>query len=209
MVSRRLATPGIVILLCLASPVAGADLERGAELFELCAQCHGGTGAGDQSLGAPSIAGLDQWYLEAQLEKFRQGIRGTHADDLTGLRMRPMAVTLIHEGDVADVSAFVASLPPVPASPVNTGGNAKKGMTYYMVCVSCHGKQGAGDVRLKAPPLVRNSDWYLLAQLRKFKAGIRGTNPKDLTGMLMRPQALTLNEQAMKDVVAYIMTMPR
>ena len=41
-----------------------------------------------------AIAGQAQWYLEAQLVKFKNGVRGAHPDDMEGSRMRPMARTL-------------------------------------------------------------------------------------------------------------------
>ena len=50
----------------------------------------------------------------------------------------------------------------------------------------------------------------MLAQLKKFKEGIRGAHPKDITGMQMRPMAMILpDEQAMKDVIAYIQTIAK
>jgi len=52
------------------------------------------------------------------------------------------------------------------------------------------------------------SDWYLLTQLQNFKSGVRGTQPDDAMGAKMRPFSMTLpNEQAMKDVIAYIGTL--
>ena len=64
---------------------------------------------------------------------------------------------------------------------------------------------------MSSPPLQPASDWYLVSQLNKFKAGIRGTNPNDPTSLLMGPQspmALTLTtEQSVRDVVAYITTL--
>ena len=57
-------------------------------------------------------------------------------------------------------------------------------------------------------PLRYSSDWYLLVSLEKFKAGVRGSAPGDKTGSVMRPMAAMLtDEQAMKDVIAYIMTL--
>ena len=49
-------------------------------------------------------------------------------------------------------------------------------------------------------------DWYMLEQLKKFKLGLRGANLQDVEGMTMRPIVLATlpDEQAMKDVVAYI-----
>ena len=211
MVSREFVINGAVVLLAaLATAVAAGDVERGAELYQLCAQCHGEAGQGNQEFEAPAIAGLNQWYIEAQLAKFREGLRGMHPDDLTGLRMRPMAITLVHEGDVADVAAFVASLPAVRPTPVNSGGDATKGEAYYKICVACHGPQAEGDQKQNAPSLNRASDWYLLTQLEKFKVGIRGTDPRDIPSLLMRPMAMTLlDQQAMKDVIAYITTLPK
>ena len=53
--------------------------------------------------------------------------------------------------------------------------------------------------------LAKLDDWYVLTQLKKFKAGIRGANPADVSGATMRPMAATLpDEQAMRDVVAHI-----
>jgi len=51
------------------------------------------------------------------------------------------------------------------------------------------------------------SDWYLVTSIDKFKAGIRGTNPRNPMAMTMRGMALSLaDDQAVKDVVAHIMT---
>jgi cytochrome c oxidase subunit 2 len=61
---------------------------------------------------------------------------------------------------------------------------------------------------MNAPPLSQQADWYLLAQLEKFKTGMRGANPKDFTGAQMRAMSSTLQDTtAMRDVVAYIKTL--
>ena len=67
-----------------ASPATAQDLS-GAEQFELCAQCHGAAGEGNPVVLAPAIAGLQSWYVTAQLTKFRSGLRGTHPEDVAGL----------------------------------------------------------------------------------------------------------------------------
>lgn len=59
-----------------------------------------------------------------------------------------------------------------------------------------------------APRIAGTDDWYLATQLRKYRSGVRGANPKDLQGALMRPMARTLpNEDAVRNVVAYIGTL--
>jgi cytochrome c553 len=189
-------------------PVAADDLERGEALFKLCAQCHGPEGAGDRDIWAPPIAGQPAWYIESSLHKFRDGIRGAHPDDLAGLRMRPMARTLRSDEDVKAVAAYVGSLQPTEPDPTLEGGDPARGKVLFTPCVACHGPDGAGNETLFAPTLKHTADWYMLSQLQKFKMGLRGANPADTSGMLMRPMSLTLvDEQAMKDVVAYIQSL--
>jgi cytochrome c oxidase subunit 2 len=193
----------------LATPAAGQSLERGEALFQLCAQCHGDAGEGNPSIQAPAIAGLQAWYVETQLNKFRDGIRGAHPDDLEGLRMGPMARTIRSDEDITALAAYVESLTPTPAEATVEGGDAKRGQVLFTLCGTCHGVDGRGNPALFGPALIHASDWYLVTQLNKFKSGIRGGDPKDQTGILMRPMSLTLvDDQAVKDVVAYIQTLP-
>jgi len=179
----------------------------GEEIFELCTSCHGTQAQGNLKFNAPAIAGLPQWYLEAQLHKFRSGVRGTHPGDITGMQMRPMAISFHNDQDLQAVAGYVAALPR-PEVTVTAAGDAVKGQALYAPCTACHGADGAGNEQLKAPPLKHTTDWYLIAQLKKFTAGERGANPGDLEGAQMRPMAATLaDEQAIHDVVAHIMTL--
>ncbi len=182
--------------------------ERGAQLFQLCAQCHQPDGSGDPMALAPAIAGMDEWYVKAQLAKFHSGARGTHPDDLAGMRMRPMSLSLRDEAEIAAVAAYVAGLPHVPVEPTLVGGDAGRGKTLYAPCTACHGPDGAGIEQLNGSPLRGLNDWYLQRQIHNFRTGIRGTNPKDTSGALMRPMSMTLpDEQAILDVIAYITTL--
>ena len=191
----------------VAAPLASAADDRGPQLFQLCVQCHGPEAGGNPLALAPAIAGMDQWYLEAQLHKFRSGARGTHFDDTAGMRMRPMALSLLTDEDLSAVAAYVASLP-VVHPPQTLGGDAARGQALYAPCAACHGPDGAGIQALNGAPLRASTDWYLLRQIQNFRSGIRGTNPQDTSGALMRPMSMTLpDEQAMKDVIAYITTL--
>ncbi len=199
-----------VILAALAfanGPAPAQGSARGETLFELCSACHGENGEGNQLFGGPAIAGMGQWYIQAQLEKFRTGARGAHADDVEGLRMRPMSRALRTDEDVAEVAAYVASLEPV--APLRSlEGDPDRGKILYTSCAACHGANGEGNQQLFGPAVNRTNDWYLLDQLKKYKSGVRGGNPKDTTGIMMRPMALALpDDQAMQDVVAYMMTL--
>ena len=192
-----------LVLLLLAMVVEAAP-RTGQQLFTFCAICHGERGEGKREIGAPRIAGMEEWYVRDQLLKFKQGVRGTHPDDIAGMRMRPMARHLKDEQQIAAVSKYVAELPTLKAS-VTLKGSWVKGEVHYKLCIACHGADGKGNKQLKAPSLVGRSDWYLLTQMRNYKAGVRGNDPKrDPVGMTMRPITMTLDEQAMIDVIAYI-----
>ena len=211
--------------LLAAAQDAQPDLAHGKQLFSLCAQCHGDAAEGKQNIGAPAIAALPAWYVKNQLEKFSSGQRGKHFDDAEGMRMRPMSLWLIAprhaSGDLAAnptaadpnivaVAAYVASLPPTHPAATVTGGNAAAGEANYGACSSCHGQHGEGTEALTAPPLVGQSDWYLLAALRKYKAGVRGYDvTNDSLGFMMAAMsgALLPDEQAMTDMIAYIATL--
>jgi cytochrome c553 len=195
---------------CTTLPDGAAATLPGAELYAACATCHGVDGQGNAAIASPSIGGLPQWYLEAQLTKFRTGLRGAHPDDAEGLRMRPMSRQLMNQAEVTAVAQHVASLKRVPQAPTLVGGDAAKGAASWGVCLACHGPAGQGNEAMKAPPLAGQADWYLLAQLKKFKAGIRGANPLDVSGGTMRPMSMTLaDEQAMRNVLAHVATFPR
>ncbi len=209
--TTRCFVSALVMLVCTgvaATGAAAADLERGEALFDLCTQCHGADASGNEEFLAPSIAGLGEWYIAAQLRLFQKGGRGTHFDDIAGMRMRPMALTLFNDADVDAVAAYAASLPSVKLERT-LDGDAARGQAGYAVCSGCHGMDAAGNQAVNAPSL-RTSDWYLYRQLQNFKAGVRGTNPVDTFGIAMRPMAMTLpNDEAMRDVVAYIMSLSK
>jgi cytochrome c553 len=189
------------------SASADAGAQGNKELFENCTPCHRADGSGNPAIGAPNIAGLNDWYVERQLENFREGVRGAHFSDVEGLRMGPMARSLATDQDVKYVAHQVGAMQ-IVREPASVKGDSKAGETLYALCASCHGAQGTGNEALKAPRLAGTDDWYLATQLRKFRSGVRGTDPKDAGGRMMRPMALTLpDEDAIRNVVAYIETL--
>jgi cytochrome c553 len=203
---RSLAALAALLAFAAASPTVVRAEEnqhhRGEQLFELCLQCHGAHAEGNRLALAPNIAGLPEWYLLAQLQNFKSGVRGTHPEDVGGLRMYPMSQTLKTEADMKAVAAYVAALPHVEPEPTLTGGDAAKGAQYYAVCQACHGPDGGGNQAVGSPRIAGQADWYILSSLQKFKAGTRGTYPN---AAIMRGMAGTLpDEQAMKDVIAHI-----
>jgi cytochrome c oxidase subunit II len=186
-----------------------ADPEAGQEHYAGCVACHGNEGQGNPDLQAPKLAGLEAWYLERQLELFRDGARGTHEDDTYGQQMRPFATMLPDRAALTDVAAYIETLPDQPVETTLTG-DADRGARLYRTCASCHGTEGQGIRATNAPRLAGMDDWYLARQLQHFREGIRGRHPQDPYGNQMIDMVQFLvDEQAVNDVVAHIMTLPQ
>jgi len=131
---------------------------------------------------------MKAWYIETELRKFRAGERGAQFDDIEGMRMRPMALSLPTEGDIPVIAKYVESLPPVRHAPI-LGGDAKIGKRRYALCSGCHNPDGGGNESVKAPRLAGLDDWYLATELKKFRGGVRGADPRDEEGTAMAPMA--------------------
>jgi len=87
----------------------------------------------------------------------------------------------------------------------SAAGDAEKGKGLFIICAACHGQNGEGNKALNAPANAGQNEWYVVRQLNNFRAGIRGTDPKDAFGAQMRPMAMSLaDDQAVADVAAYI-----
>ncbi len=206
---RTLVRSALFLLISLiAGPaaLAAGDVEKGKVLYNICTACHGANAEGNPALNAPANAGQDPWYLTRQLKNFRVGIRGAHPDDTFGAQMRPMAMMLAGEDDIADVVAYLTSMRmPEPAKTVD--GDVEDGKKAYETCIPCHGEFGEGAQALDAPRLSNQHDWYLVRQLENFKAGVRGSHQNDIYGAQMRIMAQLLqSDEQVRAVAAYIAT---
>lgn len=176
-----------------------------ADDFAFCTVCHGAEGNGNAAINAPKIAGIEPWYLKRQLEQFRAGTRGTKSTDLPGMEMQPIGQQL-DDPAIEKVAAYIGTFSPT-APPATVSGDAKRGKALYVTCSGCHGTRGEGNAALKSPALAGQTDWYLVTQLERFRAGERGFMPEDEQGTQMRAASSVLpNSAAVHDVVAYINT---
>lgn len=92
------------------TPTLNGDAAAGATLYAPCAACHGAKAEGNEALGAPALAGRNDWYLMHQLERFSAGGRGAHADDTGGQQMRAMMTSMPDESSWRNVLAYISSL---------------------------------------------------------------------------------------------------
>jgi cytochrome c553 len=200
----------IAALLSCAAPTLAADTAAGKAAYATCTACHGDTAQGNRALNAPRLSHLEAVYLAAQLNKFRAGIRGGEGATAAARSMAPMAAVLADDQAVLDVAAYITSLDsPAPVQTVQ--GDAAMGADYYnQFCGACHGAGAVGNPSLNSPRLAGTDDWYLEAQIMAFRNGERGAHPEDTTGKQMRAMAVILpDEQAVRDVVAYLQSLGR
>ena len=86
---------------------------RGEDYYiNICSACHGGKAQGNDALGAPTLAGVNDWYLKSSYESYLDGLRGAHPDDFYGAQMARLAPALANSDDINDVIVFIATLPP-------------------------------------------------------------------------------------------------
>ena len=145
--------------------------------------------------------------MTRQLKNFRAGIRGAHPDDTFGAQMRPMAMVLAGDQDIADVVAYITSLD-MPDVPQTLDGDIELGKQAYETCIPCHGEFGQGAQALDAPRLSNQHDWYIVRQIENFKSGVRGSHQNDIYGAQMRIMSQMLEtDDRVRAVAAYIATL--
>ena len=174
------------------------------ESLPLCQSCHGDMLQGNESLKAPLISGLSQWYLYRQMKNYRDGIRGTHPQDIFGQSMR-LSIMNLSDDELRALAEYISTIS-VDKQPISIQGDIETGKFVFEHCISCHGEFGEGDQTIGAPRLTGQSDWYLYEQMINFQKDIRGNHQDDLYGKLMKDMAYMFDEQMLRDVVSYIST---
>lgn len=177
------------------------------EAFVYCTVCHGMQLMGNREIDAPRLSQMEPWHVEQQLQSFKKGWRGKHGEDLIGMEMQPMAAALTDQ-QIADAAEYVSETrSPIPAPTID--GDADAGKRHFTTCAACHGVNAEGNEALGAPALTGLNDWYLVRQLANYMNGARGGDPADIYGQQMRASTTLLgNDEAIRDVVKYITTLP-
>lgn len=168
---------------------------NGRQLYmKRCAVCHGERAEGDRSHSAGALASMPRWYLEVQLEKFRNGQRGGHPKDIEGQKMMAVAKGLDPD-EQSQLVDYLESVPPI-VQKSTLAGDAKVGKElFYDNCAMCHRYNGHGMSSFKSAPLNGQQDWYLLAQMGKFDERIRGYHKDDVSSRKMHLELDALSSQ--------------
>jgi len=168
------------------------DPENGKRLYLTCAVCHLPEGWGTQDGTYPQIAGQLNTVIIKQLADIRARKRDNPI-------MYPFAVPRILGGaqEIADVAAYISTLPMTPRNGLGPGHDLALGEELYRDnCVECHGKHGEGDKGEHIPALWGQHYRYLVRQFQSIKFGkrrnadpkmqkqIRGFNARDLHAVM-------------------------
>jgi cytochrome c553 len=147
------------------------DLQRGADLYDTCAACHGKDGRGTEDGEIPAIAGQHGSVLLKQLTDFRHDQRwNERMQNFTDHHHLPDAQAL------TDVAAYVMYLPRFPPTVMGIGDGTslhEGASVYFQKCEQCHGPLGQGDLLKARPRLAGQHYAYTLRQLQETAAGKR------------------------------------
>lgn len=192
-------------LLVHAAIADEASVERGQALAAVCSACHQADGNGVDNPGGeswPRLAGLDEGYLVKQLDDFKSGRRQNAS-------MQPFAGMLATDQQVADVSAYFASLKP-GIEPVRHADKAllARGRQlseagdwnrYIVPCSLCHGPNDQGNGS-SFPQLAGQHPGYVERQLHDWRAGRRSNDPQQLMASI----AKRLSDDDIRAVAAWL-----
>ncbi|SRR5579875_27236 len=155
-------------------------LDHGADTFDTCAACHGANGWGASDGSVPAIAGQSVPVLIKQIVEFRYDAR--HSIRMQHFTDRHHLAT---PQDVADVAAYIASLPPRQPPAVPKNPPAGQGASLFAdFCASCHGQRAEGSAAKRVPRLAAQHVQYLQGQLHDAAEGRRPSMGRDHARLL-------------------------
>ncbi len=144
-------------------------LDHGAEIFDTCAACHGHDGHGAPDGSVPAIAGQPLAVIVKAIVEFRYDAR-------FNVRMQHFVDRhhLTAPQELADVAAYVSSLPPRTAARAAESPHAGQAASLFADrCASCHGRLGEGKSSAHVPRLAGQYAEYLDEQLHDAAEGRR------------------------------------
>jgi cytochrome c553 len=149
------------------------DVANGQRLYRTCSSCHRPGAAGVRDGTMPRLAGQHTSVLIKQLTDTRAGVR-------TNPIMHPYAIPLDGPQEVADVAAYLRSLPIPSDNGKGPGTDLARGRELYRRdCARCHGENGEGDTQHFYPVLAGQHYRYVLRQLIGISQEKRGNaNPE-------------------------------
>jgi cytochrome c553 len=189
----------LALLALAAGPVQAdeGDAERGRNLAETCAGCHGVAGYTNAypTYKVPKIGGQHIRYLVAALEAYSEGERQhpTMRGQSRGLS----------EQDIRDISTYLAETgleAPRAYGRARGIGNPNRGreLAGDRGCAACHGSDGLSPEGMQPPSPILAGQYadYLYQSMKQYKNGTRDN-------AIMGAQVGNLNDRDMRDLAAF------
>jgi cytochrome c553 len=181
---------------------ATPNLQQGMRLFQICTECHGLHGAGNASGWPPEIAGQHPRVIAKELTDFRAGLRWY--DPMERIAGRHVLQTT---QDIADVAAYVGSLPPSTDTTPGAGQWLERGGRLYAKrCQWCHGGQGEGSDERFVPRVAGQQYEYLLRQLHDV---VEGRRPNMRAQHLRLLESADMKEEDLEGIAGYMARLGR
>lgn len=150
------------------------DVARGKTAYQVCQGCHKPDASGLPDGTYPQLAGQHTTVLIKQMSDVREGRRDN-------AKMFPFAGKhVVDTQEVADIAAFLNSLPPPGHNDKGPGSDLPRGKALYEKdCASCHGNRGEGNAKKFYPVTAGQHYRYLIRQVEAIQDGNRrNANPK-------------------------------
>lgn len=176
---RRVSLLAAAVLAAAASPAAAQDAAKGAALAEErgCGSCHGAQGIAAQA-PMPSLAGQPAQFTTLQMILFRERLRDAPP-------MPDMAQGL-EDGQIEDLAAHFAALPPGPAPDRGEAEAARvregEELSRRLNCGVCHLPTYAG--RAQIPRLAGQREEYLVHSLTQYRDGTRRGSDTNMNAVM-------------------------
>jgi cytochrome c553 len=147
----------------------------GGRAFVVCSHCHLPSAAGRPDGSVPQLAGQHTSVLVKQMSDIREGRRENPI-------MYPFARTLLSPQKLADLAAYIETLPIPRENGKGPGTHIELGETLYVQdCRECHLESGEGSARQFVPVLAGQHYEYVLRQMRDIATGWRNNNHPEMT----------------------------
>ncbi len=150
-----------------------ASAKRGKVAYKICKGCHLPNAVGQATTDYPQLAGQHVSVLLKEMMDIRAGRRDNP-------RMFPFVGDwIVTAEELADISAYIKSLPPPANNGKGDGANLAQGKALYdKDCASCHGNNGEGDAKKFYPMVAHQHYEYLKRETRESRdQGRRNANP--------------------------------
>ena len=156
------------------------DVENGMEAYEVCGACHLPNGSGRPDGTFPQLAGQHTTVIIKQIADIREGLRDNPI-------MYPFAKTLIDPQELADVAAYIETLPIPRDNGRGPGTDLDSGKQLYDAnCVECHLGFGEGNKEKYFPVLAGQHYKYMLRQITDIRDGRRRNANPDMVKVVKK-----------------------